>query len=110
MLKDQIDAAEWKNPHADQMLGLHKVAPIYYHPGWWEPGPSYEFQVNRQEWEKLPKTYQEIFKAAAIDVNEKMLAKFNSVNGDVLGQLTQGGTRVLPFNQNILKAAYQSCF
>lgn len=110
LLQDQIDAAEWKNPHADKMLGLHKVAPIYYHPGWWEPGTSYEFQVNRQEWDKLPKSYQAIFKAAATDANEKMLAKFNSVNGGVLKQLSKGGTRVLPFSRDILKAAYQTSF
>ena len=60
-----IDAAEWKNPHADQTLGLNQVAPYYYYPGWWEPGTSYEFQVNLQEWNKLPLEYQEIFQAAA---------------------------------------------
>jgi TRAP-type mannitol/chloroaromatic compound transport system substrate-binding protein len=108
--QNQVDAAEWKNPHADQMLGLHKVAPYYYYPGWWEPGTSYEFQVQRNEWEKLPKTYQAIFRAAAADMNEQMLAKFNAVNGDVLGQLKQGGTQVLPFSQEILKSSYKIAF
>ena len=107
---NEIDAAEWKNPHADQMLGLHKVAPFYYQPGWWEPGTSYEFQVNLAEWEKLPTSYQEIFKAAAADVNDKMLAKFNSVNGQVLKQLILGGTKVLSFSQDILQASYQTAF
>ena len=107
---NEIDAAEWKNPHADQMLGLHKVAPLYYHPGWWEPGTSYEFQINLKEWNKLPTAYQEIFKAAAADVNDKMLAKFNSVNGQVLKQLTLGGTRVLSFSKEILQASYQTAF
>lgn len=106
----EIDAAEWKNPHADRTLGLDKVAPYYYYPGWWEPGTSYEFQVNLAQWQKLPREYQEIFKAAAADVNGKMLAKFNSVNGQVLEQMILDGTKLLPFSQDILQAAYEEAF
>ena len=105
-----IDAAEWKNPHADQTLGLNKVAPYYYYPGWWEPGTSYEFQINLAEWNKLPVEYQEIFQAAATDVNTKMLAKFNAVNGKVLEQLVLTGTKLLPFSSEILQASYKEAF
>ncbi len=105
-----IDAAEWNNPHADQTLGLNKVAPYYYYPGWWEPGTSYEFQINLAEWNKLPLEYQEIFQAAATDVNTKMLAKFNAVNGKVLEQLVLTGTKLLPFSSDILQASYQEAF
>ena len=34
--KGTIDAAEWIGPHDDEKLGLFKVAPHYYAPGWWE--------------------------------------------------------------------------
>lgn len=105
-----IDAAEWKNPHADETLGLNRVAPYYYYPGWWEPGTSYEFQVNLTEWHKLPTEYREIFKAAAADVNSKMLAQFNAVNGDVLNRLVLGGTGLLPFSKEILEASYKAAF
>ena len=105
-----IDAAEWKNPHADQTLGLNKVAPYYYYPGWWEPGTSYEFQINLAQWNKLPVEYQEIFQAAATDVNTKMLAKFNAVNGKVLEQLVLTGTKLLPFSSEILQASYKEAF
>ena len=108
--QNTIDAAEWKNPHADQTLGLNKVAPFYYYPGWWEPGTSYEFQINLAEWNKLPVAYQEIFQAAATDVNAKMLAKFNAVNGEVLEQLVLSGTKLLPFSSEILQASYQEAF
>ena len=108
--QQEIDAAEWKNPHADQMLGLNKVAPLYYYPVWWEPGTSYEFQVNIKEWQKLPKQYQKIFQAAAADANMRMLAKFNSVNGEVLQQLELSGTKLLPFSDNILQASYKTAF
>ncbi len=108
--ENKIDAAEWKNPHADRTLGLDKVAPYYYYPGWWEPGTSYEFQVNLTEWNKLPPEYQEIFRAAATDVNAKMLAKFNAVNGKVLQEMILNGTEVLPFSHDILQASYTKAF
>jgi len=105
-----IEAAEWKNPHADETIGLNQVAPYYYYPGWWEPGTSYEFQINLNEWNKLPSHYQEIFKTAAADINNRMLARFNAVNGDVLNRLLIGGTKLLPFSQEILDASYQAAF
>ena len=108
--QNTIDAAEWKNPHADQTLGLNKVAPFYYYPGWWEPGTSYEFQINLAQWQKLPVEYQAIFQAAATDVNTKMLAKFNAVNGEVLAQLVLSGTKLLPLSKEILQASYEEAF
>jgi TRAP-type mannitol/chloroaromatic compound transport system substrate-binding protein len=34
--KGTIDAAEWVGPYDDLKLGLNKVAPNYYFPGFWE--------------------------------------------------------------------------
>ncbi len=62
--KGTIDAAEWVAPYDDEKLGFYKVAPHYYSPGWWEPGPAVHFYVNKAEWEKLPKEYQAAFRAA----------------------------------------------
>lgn len=105
-----VDAAEWKNPDADQTLGLNKVAPYYYYPGWWEPGTNYEFQVNLEAWNELPQEYQEIFSAAANYAGLKMLTKFNSANGGVLQNLVLSGTKLLPFNKEILNISYQTAF
>ncbi len=41
-----IDAAEWVGPYDEEKLGLHKAAQFYYYPGWWEPGPTLEVQIN----------------------------------------------------------------
>ena len=49
-----IDAAEWVGPYDDEKLGFHKAAKFYYYPGWWEPGPSLEIDINLAEYEKLP--------------------------------------------------------
>lgn len=104
----EIDAAEWKNPHADETLGLNRVAPYYYYPGWWEPGTSYEFQVNLEAWQQLPHEYKEAFKSAATDTNGAMLDQFNAVNGPVLKRLLLSGTELLPFSQDILAACYRA--
>jgi hypothetical protein len=49
-----IDATEWVGPYDDEKLGFHNAARFYYYPGWWEPGPSMSFMVNRQAWDRLP--------------------------------------------------------
>ena len=49
-----IDATEWVGPYDDEKLGLNKIAKFYYYPGWWEPGSTFELQINLNEWNKLP--------------------------------------------------------
>ena len=105
-----IDAAEWVGPHDDEKLGLHKAAKYYYYPGWWEPGPTFEVQVNLNEWKKLPKEYQEIFKSAAYQANINMLAQYDALNGAALAKLIAGGTELRPYSQEILQAAQKATF
>ena len=64
-----IDAAEWVGPYDDEKMGFHKAAKFYYYPGWWEPGPSLEVQINLDEWNNLPEEYQAIVQAAAFAAN-----------------------------------------
>ena len=105
-----IDAAEWVGPYDDEKLGLHKAAKFYYYPGWWEPGPTLEVQVNKSEWEKLPQEYQEIFKTAAMEANLNMLAKYDSLNGEVLKRLVDNGTKLTAYSSEILQAAQKAAF
>jgi TRAP-type mannitol/chloroaromatic compound transport system substrate-binding protein len=105
-----IDAAEWIGPHDDEKLGLNKVAQFYYYPGWWEPGPVWELQVNLNEWKKLPVEYQEILKAAAYDVNVTMLARYDALNNDALGRLVEGGVKLEKYSDEILNAAQTAAF
>ncbi|MDJ0690599.1 MAG: TRAP transporter substrate-binding protein [Xenococcaceae cyanobacterium MO_188.B32] len=105
-----IDAAEWVGPYDDKKLGLNKAASFYYYPGWWEPGSSFEIQINKSEWEKLPKEYQEIFKTAAMEANLNMLSKYDALNGKSLQELIAGGTKLIPYSPDILQAAQQAAF
>lgn len=103
-----IDAAEWVGPYDDEKLGLNKAAQFYYYPGWWEPGPSWEALVNRAAWSKLPKEYQEVFKAAAIEANMYNLAQYDALNGEALQRLIQGGTKLIPYSKEIMQAGQKA--
>jgi TRAP-type mannitol/chloroaromatic compound transport system substrate-binding protein len=105
-----IDAAEWVGPYDDEKLGLNKAAPFYYYPGWWEPGATLEVQVNKSQWDKLPKEYQEIFKTAAMESNLNMLSKYEALNRQAMQRLMESGTKMVPYPTEILQAAEKAAF
>jgi len=105
-----VDAAEFVGPYDDEKLGFNQVAEFYYYPGWWEPGPSLEVQVNLDEWNKLPKEYQEILKSACHESNTIMLARYDARNNEALGRLIAGGTKLRAYSNEILDAAEKAAF
>lgn len=100
-----IDAAEWVGPYDDEKLGLNKAAEFCYYPGWWEPGPALEVEVNLDEWKKLPELYQAAIQYAAYVANMTMLASYDARNGAALQRLIEGGTKLRPYSEEILVAA-----
>jgi TRAP-type mannitol/chloroaromatic compound transport system substrate-binding protein len=105
-----IDAAEWVGPYDDEKLGLHRVAKFYYYPGWWEPGPTLEVQINLNEWKKLPTEYQEVMKTAAYESNMMMLARYDARNNEALQRLLKDGVTLRPYSEEILAAAEKAAF
>ncbi len=108
--KGIIDAAEWVGPYDDEKLGFYKVAPYYYYPGWWEPGTVTHVFVNKAEWMKLPKIYQEIFRAAAHEANITMLASYDDKNPQALSRLLSYGVKLESYSEEIMKAGYKTAF
>ena len=106
LLDGSIAADEWNNHYDDDKIGITKAAHYYYYPGWWEPGATYELQINQAQWESLPTAYQAALKTAAAEITTTMPAEYNAKNGHGLQRLKQNGTQVMPFNQEILTAAY----
>src|SRR5574343_795448 len=106
--KGTIDAAEWVGPYDDEKLGFYKVAKHYYYPGFWESGPTIHFFVNKKEWDKLPKEYQEAFQAAAYEANITMMAEYDHKNPIALSKLLQNGVKLQSFSDEILSAAYKA--
>jgi len=100
-----IDAAEWVGPYDDERLGLNKAAEFYYYPGWWEPGPALEVEINLDEWKKLPELYQAAIQYAAYVANMTMLASYDARNGAALQRLVEGGTKLRSYSEEILVAA-----
>lgn len=105
-----IDAAEWVGPYDDEKLGLHKVAKYYYYPGWWEPGPTLELQINLNEWKKLPPEYKAALQAAAYESNLTMLSRYDARNNEALQRLVQGGANLRQYSDEILAAAEKASF
>lgn len=108
--KGTIDAAEWIGPYDDEKLGFHKVASNYYYPGWWEHGPAIHFFVNKAEWAKLPKEYQEAFAAAAFEANVTMVAEYDHKNPIALSKLLSQGVKLRSFSDEIMEHAYKAAF
>lgn len=102
-----IDATEWVGPYDDEKLGLHKAARYYYYPGWWEPGPSISFLVNRPAWERLPALYQEAFRTAARSAADSMLTIYDARNPEALERLLAGGVQLRRFSPDIMQAAHR---
>lgn len=105
-----LDAAEWVGPYDDEKLGLQKIAKYYYYPGWWEPGPTLEVQINLNEWKKLPVDYQEAIQTAAFEANTIMLARYDARNNEALQRLLQGGVQLRAYSNEILAAAEKASF
>jgi len=105
-----IDATEWVGPYDDEKLGFYKVAKYYYYPGWWEPGPTLHFFVNKNAWNKLPKEYKEIVKTAAAQANLQMMVDYDFKNPPALKRLLKRGVKLRKFPLDVLKAAEKEAF
>lgn len=84
-----IDACEWVGPYHDQILGFPEIARYYYHPGWHEPGPVTELNLNKDAWDKLPKELQLIVQSSATEATNWSFAQFESENYKALAALKQ---------------------
>lgn len=107
-----IDATEWVGPYDDTVMGFHEVTQFYYHPGWWEPGPSLEVQIPLPVWNELPEVYQEIIKSAAYEANSTMMAKYDVENPKALQEniIDNPDITILPFPDDVMEAAEEASF
>lgn len=106
--KGTIDAAEWVGPYDDEKLGLNKVAPFYYTPGWWEPNLQLSFYIGIKEWGKLPKQYQAAIEVASYDAHLVMQAQYDARNPAALSRLLKQGVKLRQFSKLIMDACYKA--
>jgi len=103
-----IDGAEFNGPYDDEKLGLYKVAPFYYYPGWWDGTSLLHFFINLDQWKKLPKHYQAALTAAAALSNVDCMARYDAVNPPALRRLLGLGVKLRPFPTEVIDASYKT--
>jgi len=105
--KGTIDAAEWVGPYDDQKLGLVKVAPYYYYPGFWEGSAELDFFVNDKAWNALSPDNKAIVEAAAAQAHIDIQAKYDARNPVALKQLVAGGAKLRAFPNDMMNEAFK---
>jgi len=105
--KGTIDAAEWVGPYDDQKLGLVKVAPYYYYPGFWEGSAQLEFFVNQKAYDALSAENKAIIEAAASMAHIDIQAKYDARNPVALKQLVAGGAKLRAFPTDMMNEAFK---
>ena len=105
--KGTIDAAEWIGPYDDLKFGLHRVAPVYHYPGWWEGGPQIDFFINVRAYAALSAEYKAIVEAAASVAHVDMQTKYDARNPAALKALVAAGAKVVPFPKPVLDEAFK---
>jgi TRAP-type mannitol/chloroaromatic compound transport system substrate-binding protein len=108
--KGAIDAAEWVAPYDDEKFGFQKVAKYYYAPAWWEGGAQLSMYVNKDEWTKLPKSYQTILEDACAYADTLMQAAYDAKNLAALKRLVGAGAELRFFSKEIMAAAQHETF
>ena len=106
--KGTIDAAEWVGPYDDEKLGLYKVAPHYYYPGWWEGSAMLHMFINTEKWAQLPKAYQSLIRTASEMTYTWMQSKYDALNPLALKRLIAGGAKLHPFTPLVMDASYKA--
>lgn len=106
--KGTIDAAEWIGPYDDLKLGLNKVAPFYYYPGWWEGSLNLSFYINDKAFNTLSNEQKAIVKSAAYEAHVTTQARYDARNPGALKQLVAAKAKVLPFPQTVMDASFKA--
>jgi TRAP-type mannitol/chloroaromatic compound transport system substrate-binding protein len=101
-----IDAVEFVGPGTDIALGLYRVAPFYYYPGFNKPNGTGECIVSLQAWEGLDGGLKAIVAHACATEANFALAEMERLNTEALQALTgQHKVQLRAFPQDLIAAA-----
>jgi TRAP-type mannitol/chloroaromatic compound transport system substrate-binding protein len=101
-----LDAAEFVGPGSDIALGLYRVAPYYYYPGFNKPNGTGECIVARKSFDALPADLQAIVAHACAAEANYALAEMERLNAVALVALTtQHGVTLAAFPDDLVAAA-----
>ncbi len=101
-----IDGAEFVGPGTDIALGLYRVAPFYYYPGFNKPNGTGECIVARKVWDALSAELQAIVAHACAAEANYALAEMERLNAQALAALTgEHGVKLKAFPADLVDAA-----
>jgi TRAP-type mannitol/chloroaromatic compound transport system substrate-binding protein len=101
-----LDAAEFVGPGTDIALGLYRVAPFYYYPGFNKPNGTGECIVSLRLWETLDAPTKAIVAHACAAEANFALSEMERLNAEALSVLTaQHGVKLRRFPDDFVAAA-----
>ena len=103
-----VDGAEGVGPYDDETIGVHRVAPFYYYPGFWEGGVQVDLLINKTAFNALSPEYKAIVHNAAAFAHTTLMARYDARNPAALKRLVAGGTRLMPFPRSVMDAAFRA--
>src|SRR5690348_8653766 len=101
-----LDAAEFVGPGTDIALGLYRVAPFYYYPGFNKPNGTGECIVSLKAWNALPDDLKAIVAHACATEANYALAEMERLNAQALAALLgEHNVKLLAFPAELVAAA-----
>ena len=101
-----LDAAEFVGPGTDIALGLYRVAPFYYYPGFNKPNGTGECIVSLKEWNALDAELKAIVAHACAAEANYALAEMERLNAEALKTLTgEHNVKLVAFPGDLVAAA-----
>jgi TRAP-type mannitol/chloroaromatic compound transport system substrate-binding protein len=101
-----IDGAEFVGPGTDIALGLYRVAPFYYYPGFNKPNGTGECIVSLKAWDGLPADLKAIVAHACATEASYALAEMERLNAQALAALIgDHGVKLTAFPDDLVAAA-----
>ncbi|MFN3656940.1 MAG: TRAP transporter substrate-binding protein [Pseudolabrys sp.] len=101
-----IDGAEFVGPGTDIALGLYRVAPFYYYPGFNKPNGTGECIVALKAWDALPADLKAAVAHACATEANFALAEMERLNAMALDALTrEHNVKLAAFPADLVAAA-----
>ncbi len=101
-----IDGAEFVGPGSDIALGLYRVAPFYYYPGFNKPNGTGECIVSLPAWDALDTELKAVVAHACAAEASFALAEMERLNAEALVALTgRYGVQLRGFPAELIAAA-----
>ena len=85
--KGVIDATEFSMPITDIKYGFHQIAKFNYFPGWHQQVSCSEILMNRDGYNALPKSYQQLIQVAAAASVTWVIAETEGTNPAALNKM-----------------------